>query len=168
MKTAAQKILVTGVAGFLGSHLSEKLSLMGHNVIGVDNMSGGYKDNIPSHIKFFNFDCCDLEKMNKIMKLLLAFATSILFFNNSANANEYSGPDLSGQKVTISGPYGDFFIKDTDREMVYLGGGAGMAPMRSHLFHLFYTLKTEREVTYWYGARSRREMFYDNDFKKIQ
>ena len=54
MKTVSQKILVTGVAGFLGSHLSEKLSLMGHNVIGVDNMSGGYKDNIPANIKFFN------------------------------------------------------------------------------------------------------------------
>ena len=74
----------------------------------------------------------------------------------------------AGDKVTVSGPYGEFFIKDSDREMVYVGGGAGMAPMRSHLFHLFHTLKTGRKVTYWYGARSRREMFYDDDFKKIQ
>ena len=73
-----------------------------------------------------------------------------------------------GDKVTISGPYGDFFIKDTEREMVYIGGGAGMAPMRSHLFHLFHTLKTGRKVSYWYGARSLREMFYDNQFQKIK
>ena len=73
-----------------------------------------------------------------------------------------------GDKVTISGPYGEFFIKDTDREMVYIGGGAGMAPLRSHLFHLFDTLKTGRKVSYWYGARSKREMFYDDDFKKIE
>ena len=72
-----------------------------------------------------------------------------------------------GDKTTISGPYGDFFIKETEREMVYIGGGAGMAPMRSHLFHLFNTLKTGRKVSYWYGARSLREMFYDNHFKKI-
>ena len=74
----------------------------------------------------------------------------------------------AGDKVTISGPYGDFFIKDTEREMVYIGGGAGMAPMRSHLFHLFHTLKTGRKVSYWYGARSLREMFYDSHFKKIK
>ena len=73
-----------------------------------------------------------------------------------------------GDKVTISGPYGEFFIKETDREMVYIGGGAGMAPMRSHLFHLFHTLKTGRKVTYWYGARSMREMFYDDHFKQIE
>ena len=73
-----------------------------------------------------------------------------------------------GDKVTISGPYGEFFIKDTDREMVYIGGGAGMAPMRSHLFHLFQTLKTGRRVSFWYGARSVREMFYDEHFKKIK
>ena len=73
-----------------------------------------------------------------------------------------------GEKVTISGPYGEFFIKDSDREMVYIGGGAGMAPMRSHLFHLFHTLKTGRKVSFWYGARSVREMFYDEQFKQIQ
>ena len=73
-----------------------------------------------------------------------------------------------GDKVTISGPYGEFFIKDTNREMVYIGGGAGMAPLRSHLFHLFHTLKTGRKVSYWYGARSKREMFYDDHFKDIQ
>ena len=73
-----------------------------------------------------------------------------------------------GDKVTISGPYGEFFIKETEREMVYIGGGAGMAPMRSHLFHLFHTLKTGRKVTFWYGARSMKEMFYDDQFKEIE
>jgi len=73
-----------------------------------------------------------------------------------------------GDKVTISGPYGEFFIKDTDSEMLYIGGGAGMAPMRSHLFHLFHTLKTDRKVSYWYGGRSKRELFYLDHFKNIE
>jgi len=74
-----------------------------------------------------------------------------------------------GDPVTISGPYGEFFIKETKREMLYVGGGAGMAPMRSHLFHLFHTQKTrERKVSYWYGARSKREMFYTEDFENIE
>ena len=68
MSISSQKILVTGVAGFLGSHLAEKLSEMNHEVIGVDNMSGGYKDNVPKKVKFFNFDCCDLKKMTEVMK----------------------------------------------------------------------------------------------------
>ena len=73
-----------------------------------------------------------------------------------------------GDKVMISGPYGEFHIKDTDREIMFIGGGAGMAPMRSHIFHLFKTLKTTRKVSFWYGARSRREIFYENDFKQIE
>ncbi|KAB1065255.1 NADH:ubiquinone reductase (Na(+)-transporting) subunit F [Salibacter halophilus] len=73
-----------------------------------------------------------------------------------------------GDKVTISGPYGEFFIKDTDAEMLYIGGGAGMAPMRSHLFHLFHTLKTDRKVTFFYGGRSKRELFYLEDFRQIE
>lgn len=73
-----------------------------------------------------------------------------------------------GDKITISGPYGEFFIKETDREMLYIGGGAGMAPMRSHIFHLFYTEKTKRKVSYWYGARSMREIFYEDDFRELE
>ncbi|MCS7005506.1 MAG: NADH:ubiquinone reductase (Na(+)-transporting) subunit F [Cytophagales bacterium] len=74
-----------------------------------------------------------------------------------------------GDKVTISGPYGEFFIKHTKKEMVYIGGGAGMAPLRSHIFHLFHTLKTtDRKVSYWYGGRSRRELFYTEHFRKIE
>ena len=73
-----------------------------------------------------------------------------------------------GDKVTVSGPYGEFFIKETKNEMVYIGGGAGMAPMRSHLFHLFHTLKTKRQVTFFYGGRSKRELFYLDDFRAIE
>jgi len=73
-----------------------------------------------------------------------------------------------GDKVMISGPYGEFHIKDTDNEMIYIGGGAGMAPLRSHIFHLFHTLKTNRKVSYWYGARSLREVFYENEFRAIE
>ena len=74
-----------------------------------------------------------------------------------------------GDKVTISGPYGEFFIKNTKREMLYIGGGAGMAPLRSHLFHLFHTEKTrDRKVTYWYGGRSSRELFYTDQFRDIE
>jgi Na+-transporting NADH:ubiquinone oxidoreductase subunit F len=73
-----------------------------------------------------------------------------------------------GDKVTISGPYGEFFIKPTDKEMMFIGGGAGMAPMRSHIFHLFQTEKTKRKTTFWYGGRSLRELFYMEDFEKIE
>lgn len=73
-----------------------------------------------------------------------------------------------GDKTTISGPFGEFFAKDTDKEMVFVGGGAGMAPMRSHIFDQFRRIKTDRKVTFWYGARSKREMFYVEDFDMIQ
>lgn len=72
-----------------------------------------------------------------------------------------------GDRVEISGPYGEFFIKDTDAEMVYIGGGAGMAPLRSHIFELFKQRKTTRKVSYWYGGRSKRELFYVDQFEKI-
>ncbi|MGQ7868422.1 NADH:ubiquinone reductase (Na(+)-transporting) subunit F [Sunxiuqinia sp. sy24] len=74
-----------------------------------------------------------------------------------------------GDKVTISGPYGEFFLKKNDNEMMFIGGGAGMAPMRSHLFHLFHTLKeSNKKITFWYGARSWREVFYYDQFKAIE
>ena len=74
----------------------------------------------------------------------------------------------AGDEVYVSGPYGEFFQKKTQREMCFIGGGAGMAPMRSHLFDLFHTQKTDRKVSFWYGARSKREMFYDDQFKDIE
>ena len=73
-----------------------------------------------------------------------------------------------GDKITISGPYGEFHINETEREMIYIGGGAGMAPLRSHIFHLFHTQKTKRKVSYWYGGRSKKELFYMDHFRKIE
>ncbi|MBL8615633.1 MAG: NADH:ubiquinone reductase (Na(+)-transporting) subunit F [Deltaproteobacteria bacterium] len=73
-----------------------------------------------------------------------------------------------GDKVTISGPFGEFFAKDTDNEMIFIGGGAGMAPMRSHIFDQFKRIHTHRKVSFWYGARSWREAFYVEDFNEIQ
>lgn len=73
-----------------------------------------------------------------------------------------------GDKVTISGPYGEFFMRDTPTEKMFIGGGAGMAPMRSHIFDLMLTKHWDKPVTFWYGARSRREMFYEEDFDRIQ
>ena len=73
-----------------------------------------------------------------------------------------------GDKVTISGPFGEFFARETTNEMMFIGGGAGMAPMRSHIFDQFRRLKTDRKVTFWYGARSLREAFYIEDFDSIQ
>ena len=73
-----------------------------------------------------------------------------------------------GDKVTISGPFGEFFAKDTDAEMIFIGGGAGMAPMRSHIFDQLKRLNSKRKITFWYGARSLREMFYEDDFNQLQ
>lgn len=73
-----------------------------------------------------------------------------------------------GDKVSISGPYGDFHIKNTDNEMVYIGGGAGMAPLRSHIFHMLKTEKSKRKISYWYGARSKREIFYEDEFRELE
>ncbi|MDR2423856.1 MAG: NADH:ubiquinone reductase (Na(+)-transporting) subunit F [Prevotellaceae bacterium] len=87
---------------------------------------------------------------------------------NPGICSSYVFSRKAGDKVTVSGPYGEFFLHDTNSEMMFIGGGAGMAPMRSHIFHLFHTLKTGRKVTFWYGARSKREIFYEDDFHKIE
>lgn len=73
----------------------------------------------------------------------------------------------AGDKVTISGPFGDFFARETDNEMVFIGGGAGMAPMRSHIFDQLRRLQSKRKMSFWYGARSKREMFYVEDFDEL-
>ncbi|MDN4165684.1 NADH:ubiquinone reductase (Na(+)-transporting) subunit F [Cytophagales bacterium LB-30] len=73
-----------------------------------------------------------------------------------------------GDKVTISGPYGEFKINPTQREMIYIGGGAGMAPLRAQIFHLFHTEKSNRKVSYWYGGRSKKELFYVEHFREIE
>lgn len=87
---------------------------------------------------------------------------------NPGIASSYIFAQKPGDTVTISGPYGEFFIKENESEMLYIGGGAGMAPMRSHLYHLFKTLETGRKVTYWYGGRSRRELFYLEHFYELE
>ena len=87
---------------------------------------------------------------------------------NPGIASSYIFSKKPGDKVTISGPYGEFFINHSEAEMLYVGGGAGMAPMRSHLYHLFRTLKTGRKVNFWYGGRSKRELFYVDHFKALE
>jgi len=87
---------------------------------------------------------------------------------NPGIASSYIFNCKEGDKVVISGPYGEFFINPSESEMLYVGGGAGMAPMRSHLYHLFKTLKTGRKVTYWYGGRSKRELFYLDHFQQLE
>jgi len=87
---------------------------------------------------------------------------------NPGIASSYIFSRKPGDKVTISGPFGEFFINESDEEMLYVGGGAGMAPMRSHLYQLFRTLKTGRKVTFWYGGRSKRELFYIDHFKALE
>jgi Na+-transporting NADH:ubiquinone oxidoreductase subunit F len=87
---------------------------------------------------------------------------------NPGIASSYIFNQKPGDKVIVSGPYGEFIINESDAEMLYVGGGAGMAPMRSHLYHLFQTLQTGRKVTYWYGGRSKRELFYLDHFRDLE
>ena len=87
---------------------------------------------------------------------------------NPGVASSYIFNLKEGDKCVISGPYGEFFINESESEMLYVGGGAGMAPMRSHLYHLFRTLKTGRKVTYWYGGRSKAELFYIEHFRALE
>ena len=87
---------------------------------------------------------------------------------NPGIASSYIFSKKPGDTVTISGPYGEFFINDSDAEMLYVGGGAGMAPMRSHLYELFRTIKTGRKVTFWYGGRSKRDLFYVDHFRSLE
>jgi len=87
---------------------------------------------------------------------------------NPGIASSYIFNLKEGDKAIVSGPYGEFFINDSEAEMLYVGGGAGMAPMRSHLYELFKTLKTDRKVSYWYGGRSRAELFYIHYFRDLE
>ena len=87
---------------------------------------------------------------------------------NPGVASSYIFGLKKGDKCVISGPYGEFFINESEAEMLYVGGGAGMAQMRSHLYHLFRTLKTGRKVTYWYGGRSKAELFYIEHFRALE
>jgi Na+-transporting NADH:ubiquinone oxidoreductase subunit F len=121
------------------------------------------------------YSMANYPKEGNIVKLNIRIATPP--WDRSKGAFQKVNPGICssyifsrkpGDKVSISGPYGEFFIKDTEREMIYIGGGAGMAPLRSHIFHLFNTVKTGRKVSYWYGARSLREVFYEDEFREIE
>ncbi|MGE0090340.1 MAG: NADH:ubiquinone reductase (Na(+)-transporting) subunit F [Bacteroidales bacterium] len=121
------------------------------------------------------YSMANFPKEGNIVKLNIRIATPPWDRSKGAFMNVNPGICSSfifsrkpGDKVMISGPYGEFHIKNTEREMMYIGGGAGMAPLRSHIFHLFHTLKTNRKVSYWYGARSKREVFYEDEFRQIE
>ena len=86
---------------------------------------------------------------------------------NPGVASSYIYSLKPGDKVYVSGPYGDFFVEETDREMMFIGGGAGMAPMRSHIFDQFKVKHTQRKTTFWYGGRSRKELFYMDEFERL-
>ncbi|MCX7697655.1 MAG: NADH:ubiquinone reductase (Na(+)-transporting) subunit F [Bacteroidales bacterium] len=96
------------------------------------------------------------KKTNSFMKVPPGLCSSYIFSRKP------------GDKVIVSGPYGEFHIKETQHEMMFIGGGAGMAPMRSHIFDLFLTRRTNRKATFWYGGRSKRELFYLEDFQRIE
>ncbi len=111
---------------------------------------------------------------NQIVKLNVRIATPP--FNRKKGRMEKVNPGVAssyiyslkpGDEVMVSGPYGEFFVEDTDREMMFIGGGAGMAPMRSHIFDQFKTKHTTRKTTFWYGGRSLKELFYMDEFQKI-
>lgn len=97
-----------------------------------------------------------MDKNDKWMKVPPGICSSYIFSRKP------------GDKITLSGPYGDFHIKETDAEMVYVGGGVGIAPLRSHIFHLLKTEKSERRISFWHGARSRREVFYEEEFRELE
>ena len=105
-----------------------------------------------------------LRRRKTVVGVLLGV---LVLFGGGAWLMGYSSV-FSVDKVTISGPFGEFFARDTQNEMVFIGGGAGMAPMRSHIFDQLRRLKSKRKITFWYGARSLREMFYVNDFDTLQ
>lgn len=112
---------------------------------------------------------------NQIIMLNVRIATPP--FNRKKGAFEKVNPGVAssyihslkpGDEVMVSGPYGEFFVEEGRGEMMFIGGGAGMAPMRSHIFHQFKTLHTQRKTTFWYGGRSLQELFYMDDFQKIE
>ena len=131
--------------------------------------------------KLFNLKCVNDEEIFRAYSMASYPAEKGIVSLNVRIATPPPGMDVNpgigssyifnlkpGDKVTLSGPYGEFFVQDTQREMCFVGGGAGMAPMRSHIFDQLKTNETKRKMTFWYGARSLREMFYDDEFKVLQ
>ncbi|RLD61385.1 MAG: NADH:ubiquinone reductase (Na(+)-transporting) subunit F [Bacteroidetes bacterium] len=124
---------------------------------------------------FRAYSLANYPEENNILKLNVRIATPPINKMKGGFKNIKPGVCSSyifslkqGDKVKLSGTYGDFLLKDSDKEIVFIGGGAGMAPMRSHIFYLFKSLKTNRKVSFWYGARSKKEIFYYDEFKQIE
>ncbi|MDR2084916.1 MAG: NADH:ubiquinone reductase (Na(+)-transporting) subunit F [Bacteroidales bacterium] len=131
------------------------------------------KNNESEVVRAYSMANCPAE--NNIITLNVRIATPP--FDSKKKALKKVNPGIcssyifslkSGDKITISGPYGEFFIKDTDNEIMFIGGGAGMAPMRSHIFDLFKTKQSKRKTTFWYGGRSLKELFYIDEFQQIE
>ena len=118
-------------------------------------------------IRAYSMACHPAEKGTVMLNIRIATPPPNVPDAQPGLCSSYIFSLKAGDPARISGPYGEFFINETEREMCYIGGGAGMAPMRSHIFHLFHTQATSRKVTFWYGARSVREMFYEDDYNGI-
>ncbi|MBE9467527.1 MAG: NADH:ubiquinone reductase (Na(+)-transporting) subunit F [Bacteroidetes bacterium] len=130
---------------------------------------------INSEPTFRAYSLANYPEENNIVKLNVRIATPPINKMKGGFKNIKPGVCSSyifslkkGDKVNLSGAYGDFLLKQTEKEIVFIGGGAGMAPLHSHIFYLFKTLKTTRKVSFWYGARSKKEIFYFDDFKEIE
>jgi Na+-transporting NADH:ubiquinone oxidoreductase subunit F len=143
----------------------------------VDFRAGGYIqiEAPPHHIKYSEFDVAEEYRGDWDQYDMWKYESDVNVATPPPKLPNVPPGQMSsyifnlkpGDKVTISGPYGEFFAKDTDNEMVFIGGGAGMAPMRSHIFDQLRRLKSKRKMTFWYGARSLREMFYVEDFDTL-
>lgn len=152
------------------------------NILVEDEYRGDWDKNKMWDLKMVNpepiyraYSMANYPAEGNIVKLNIRVATPP--WDNKTNSFMKVNPGICssyifglkpGDKVTVSGPYGEFFIKDTKREMMFIGGGAGMAPMRSHIFDQYLTQKTDRKATFWYGGRSLRELFYIDEFKDIE
>jgi Na+-transporting NADH:ubiquinone oxidoreductase subunit F len=133
------------------------------------------------HFKFFDFKCINKEETIRAYSMAnYPEEQGVVKFNiriatpppgttgiNPGIMSSYAFNLKPGDKVTVYGPFGEFFAKETDAEMVFVGGGAGMAPMRSHIFDQLKRLKSDRKISFWYGARSLKELFYKEDYDSL-
>jgi Na+-transporting NADH:ubiquinone oxidoreductase subunit F len=133
------------------------------------------------HFKFFDFKCINKEEVIRAYSMAnYPEEQGVVKFNiriatpppgttgiNPGIMSSYTFNLKPGDKVTVYGPFGEFFAKETDAEMVFVGGGAGMAPMRSHIFDQLKRLKSDRKISFWYGARSLKELFYKEDYDSL-
>jgi len=128
-----------------------------------------YKSNVPEEtIRAYSMANYPEEKGIIMLNVRIASPPPRLSNVEPGKMSSYIFDLKPGDECTISGPFGEFFARDTDKEMIFIGGGAGMAPMRSHIFDQLRRIKTNRKMSFWYGARSKREMFYVEDFDMLQ